>query len=145
AVLWEPTLSTTLKSAGTVLYSTESEPGLIPDTLAVRSEVIKNSPDAVQAIVNSWFDGVKKLNAGDKDFLQAICDGAELEMDDYLQIVKGVTIFDKKKNQETFKEGKDFTSLKYCLDQSADFLLSTKMIDKLPDDTSVILDDSFIK
>ena len=145
AVLWEPTLSTTLKSAGTVLYSTESEPGLIPDTLAVRSEVIKNSPDAVQAIVNSWFDGVEKLNAGDKDFLQAICDGAELEMDDYLQIVKGVTIFDKKKNQETFKEGKDFTSLKYCLDQSADFLLSTKMIDKLPDDTSVILDDSFIK
>lgn len=145
AVLWEPTLSTTLKSAGTVLYSTENEPGLIPDTLAVRSEVIKNSPDAVQAIVNSWFDGVKKLNAGDKDFLQAICDGAELEMDDYLQIVKGVTIFDKKKNQETFKEGKDFTSLKYCLNQSADFLLSTKMIDKLPDDTSVILDDSFIK
>ena len=45
--------------------------------------------------------------------------------------------FDKKKNRETFKEGKDFTSLKYCLDQSADFLLSTKMIDKLPDDSFI--------
>lgn len=145
AVLWEPTLSTTLKSKGTVLYSTESEPGLIPDTLAVNSSIIKNNPDVVQAVVNSWFDGVEKLNAKDDAFIQAICDGAELSKDDYLQILKGVTIFDKKKNQATFKEGRDFTSLKYCLDQSADFLLSTNMIDKKPGDTSTILNDTFIQ
>lgn len=145
AVLWEPTLSTTLKSKGTVLYSTKSEPGLIPDTLAVNSSIIKNNPDIVQAVVNSWFDGVEKLNARDDDFIQAICDGAELTKEDYLGILDGVAIFDKKMNQTTFQDGTDFTSLKYCLEQSADFLLSTNMVDKKPEDTSIILNDTFIK
>ena len=45
------------------MYSTKEEPGLIPDTLAVRQEVLDSSSDAVQKIVDSWFDGVEKLNA----------------------------------------------------------------------------------
>lgn len=146
AVLWEPTLSNTLaESDGTMLYSTESEPGLIPDTLAVRQEVIDSSKDAVQAIVDSWFEGVDKLNAGDEEFIQAVCKGAELEVDDYKTMLAGVTLFDKKMNQETFQDGEDYTSLPYTIQKSAEFLLETKMIDKMPEDVTTILDDSFIK
>jgi len=81
------------------LYSTKEEPGLIPDTLAVRQEVLDSSSDAVQKIVDSWFDGVEKLNARDDDFIQAICDGAELTRDDYMTMLDGVTIFDKEKTE----------------------------------------------
>lgn len=145
AVLWEPTLSTAINAGGNLLYSTKEEPGLIPDTLAVRQEVLNSSADAVQKIVNSWFDGAAKLAEKDETFIQAVCDGAELKKDDYLVILDGVTIFDKAMNEKTFEQGDDYTYLNYTLEKSAQFLLDTKMIDKLPEDTSTILDDSFIK
>lgn len=145
AVLWEPTLSTAVNAGGNLLYSTKEEPGLIPDTLAVRQEVLDSSKDTVQKIVNSWFDGVEKLNAKDETFIQAVCDGAELKKEDYLTMLEGVTIFDREKNVKTFEKGNDYTSLPYTLDKSAQFLLDTKMIDKMPEDVSSILDDTYIK
>ena len=104
-----------------------------------------SSADAVQKIVDSWFDGVEKLNAKDEAFLNAICEGAELEYDDYMVMLDGVTIFDKAKNEETFKTGDDYTYLSYTLQKSAEFLLETNMISELPEDVSVILDDTYIK
>ena len=145
AVLWEPTLSTAIQSGGNLLYSTKSEPGLIPDTLAVRSDVLDSSSDAVQKIVDSWFDGTEKLKAKDNDFIKAICDGAELKQDDYMTMLDGVTIFDKEMNVKTFGTGDDYTYLDYTLKKSAEFLVDTKMIDKEPEDVSVILDDTYIK
>lgn len=146
AVLWEPTLSTTVnESGGKILYSTETEPGLIPDTLAVRQEVLDSSADNVQKIVDSWFEGVEKLNAGDEAFIQEVCAGAELEVEEYENMLEGVTLFDKSMNQTTFAEGEDYTSLSYTLQKSAEFLLDTGMIDKMPDEVTTILDDEFIK
>lgn len=145
AVLWEPTLSTALNAGGTLLYSTKEEPGLIPDTLAVRQEVLDSSSESVQKIVDSWFDGVEKLKVKDETFIQAICEGAELEKDAYLTMLDGVTIFDREMNQKTFAEGEDYTYLPYTLQKSAEFLLDTKMIDKIPEDVSEILDDTFIQ
>ncbi|MGB8452562.1 MAG: ABC transporter substrate-binding protein [Anaerocolumna sp.] len=145
AVLWEPTLSTAMEAGGTLLYSTREEPGLIPDTLAVRQEVLDSSSEAVQKIVNSWFDGVEKLKAKDKDFIQAICEGAELEYDDYMVMLDGVTIFDKEMNERTFKKGDDFTYINHTLQESAEFLLETNMITEIPEDVSKILDDTYIK
>ena len=144
AVLWEPTLSMAVEGGGKLLYSTESEPGLIPDTLAVRTEIIESSPDAVQKVVDSWFDGAEMLEAGDEAFLQAICDGAELSMEEYQVMLDGVTIFDKDMNIATFAEGDDYTSLPYTLEKSAEFLYDVGMVDTIPEDISVILDDSFI-
>ena len=144
AVLWEPTLSMAVEGGGKLLYSTESEPGLIPDTLAVRTEIIESSPDAVQKVVDSWFDGAEMLEAGDEAFLQAICDGAELSMEEYQVMLDGVTIFDKDMNISTFADGDDYTSLPYTLEKSAEFLYDVGMVDTIPEDISVILDDSFI-
>lgn len=145
AVLWEPTLSTAIEAGGKLLYSTKDEPGLIPDTLAVRQDVLENSQDGVQKIVDSWFDGVEKLKVKDQDFIDAICKGAELEQDDYMVMLDGVTLFDKAMNEETFKEGDDYTYVSYTLQKSAEFLVDTKMINKIPDDVNSILDDTYIK
>jgi NitT/TauT family transport system substrate-binding protein len=144
AVLWEPTLSTSIAAGGKLLYSTKQEPGLIPDTLAVRQEVLEESPETVQKIVDSWFEGVDKLNAGDEAFIDAICEGAELKKDEYLTMLDGVTIFDREKNKKAFQRGEDYSSLNYTLQKSAEFLLDTKMIDTMPEDVTSILDDSFI-
>ena len=145
AVLWEPTLSTAIEAGGSLLYSTKEEPGLIPDTLAVRQEVLDRDPEQIQKIVDSWFEGVEKLNERDDAFIDAVCQGAELKKEDYIAMLDGVTLFDRQKNQETFTPGSDYTHLNYTLQKSAEFLLDTKMIDKMPKDTASILDDTWIQ
>lgn len=145
AVLWEPTLSTAIASGGKLLYSTKETPGLIPDTLAVSAKVLEESRETVQKIVDSWFDGVEKLASHEEEIISGVCKGAELSKEEYLVMLDGVTLFDKEMNQKTFKKAEDFTSLPYTLEKSAEFLKSTGMIDKIPEDISKILDDSFIK
>lgn len=145
AVLWEPTLSMAEAAGGKILYSTKSKPGLIPDTLAVRQDVLDSSSDAVQKIVQSWFDGEKLLDIRDDAFIEATIKGAELEKAEYLKMLDGVTLFDKEMNEKTYKLGSDFTSLPYTLQESAKFLKETEMIDKLPEDVTVILEDRYIK
>ncbi len=145
AVLWEPTLSMAVEGGGKVLCSTATEPVLIPDTLAVRSEFLEKYPDEVQKVVDSWFDGVEKLNAREQDFMQAIYDGAEISAEEYEVMLGGVTIFDKEMNKKTFAQGDDYVSLPFTVNKSAEFLFDVGMIDKLPEDTSGILDDTYIK
>ena len=59
-------------------------------------------------------------------------------------MLDGVTIFDKDMNIATFAAGDDYTSLPYTLEKSAEFLYDVGMVDTIPEDISVILDDSFI-
>jgi len=145
AVLWEPTLSTALNAGGNLLYSTKETPGLIPDALAVQQEVLDSSGEAVQNIVNAWFDGVEMLKIRDEAFIQVIATGAEITTDEYFTMLDGVSIFDKEMNIETFKEGDDYTSLPYTLQASAEFLLKTNMISEIPEDVTSILDTTYIK
>lgn len=145
AVLWEPTLSTAIAAGGKLLYSTKETPGLIPDTLAVTAKILSENPEVVQKIVDSWFEGVEKLAAREEEMIASVCKGAELSKEEYLVMLDGVTLFDKKMNKSTFKAAGDYTSLPYTLQKSAEFLKSTGMIDKIPDDVAKILDDSFIK
>lgn len=145
AVLWEPTLSTAIAAGGKLLYSTKQTPGLIPDTLAVTSKIAKENPETVQKVVNAWFDVVPLLNARDEETIQLVCKGAELTKDDYITMLDGVTLFDKEMNQKTFQPADDYTSLAFTIQKSAEFLKDTKMVDKVPADISVILDDEFIK
>ena len=98
----------------------------------------------VQKVVDSWFDGVELLQAGDETFMQSIYDGSELSAEEYQVMLDGVTIFDKDMNIATFAEGSDYTSLPYTLEKSAEFLYDVGMIDKIPDDVTQILDDTFI-
>ena len=65
-------------------------------------------------------------------------------MEEYQVMLDGVTIFDKDMNIATFAEGDDYTSLPYTLEKSAEFLYDVGMVDTIPEDISVILDDSFI-
>lgn len=56
AVTYEPYLSMAKKQDPNVklLYSGESDPGLISDVLVVRDEAIKNKPGQVAAMIKSW-------------------------------------------------------------------------------------------
>lgn len=145
AVLWEPTLSMAANGGGKIIYSSKETPGLIPDTFAVSERVMESSNEYVQKIVDSWFDGTKLLNARDDKFIEAIAKDAELSKEEYLNMLDGVTIYDKEMNQEIFTDGNDYNHLIYTLNDTAQFLMDVEMIDRMPDDLNNVLDDRYVK
>ena len=145
AVLWEPTLSMAISSGGKLLYSSKETPGLIPDTFAVSERVMNSSGEHVQKIVDSWFDGTKLLNSRDDAFIEAIARDAELTKEEYLNMLDGVTIYDKEMNKEIFSDGNNYDHLIYTLNDTAQFLLDVEMIDRMPSDLNNVLDDRYVK
>ena len=146
AVLWEPTLSMAINDGGgKLLYSSRETPGLIPDTFAVSQRVMDSSGEYVQKIVDSWFDGTKYLNSRDDEFIEHIAEDAELSKEEYLNMLDGVTIYDREMNQEIFTDGDNYDHLIYTLNDTAQFLLDVEMIDRMPDDLRNVLDDRYVK
>ena len=145
AVLWEPTLSMAVNGGGKLIYSSKETPGLIPDTVAVSQRVMDSSGEYVQKIVDSWFDGTKLLNERDDKFIEQIAEDAELSKEEYLAMLDGVTIYDKKMNEEIFTDGEDYNHLIYTLNDTSKFLMDVEMIDRMPDDLNNVLDDRYVK
>ncbi len=131
AVLWEPTLSMAVE-AGKLLYSSKETPGLIPDTFAVRSEIINEQPEIVQKIVDSWCEGTQYLNERDAYFIETIAQDAEISVAEYQNMLDGVTIYNQEMNQEIFTEGSDYMHLNYTLQDMSEFLYNVQMIDTKP-------------
>lgn len=145
AVLFEPTLTMALQDGGGhIVYSSKETPGMIPDVIAVRQEVIDNAPETVQKFVDTWYNGINVITQKDEQFLQAVCQKAELEKDDFVSMLDGVTIFDEKMNINAFKSGNDYSSLEYVLQESSQFLYDTKVLSQKIDDVSNIIDNRFV-
>ena len=117
---------------------------MIPDVISVRQEVIDNAPETVQKFVDTWYNGINVITKKDAQFLQAVCQKAEIEKDDFVSMLDGVTIFDEKKNINAFKSGNDYSSLEYVLQESSQFLYDTKVLTKKVDDVSNIIDNRFV-
>ena len=99
----------------------------------------------VQHKGRAWFDGVEKLNARDDDFIQAICDGAELTRDDYMTMLDGVTILIRQRMKKLLKTEMIIPIFLIRYRNRRSSCYQTKMIDEIPDDLSSILDDTYIK
>lgn len=145
AVLWEPTLSMAINAGGKLLYSSRETPGLIPDTLAVSKRVENSSSEYVQKVIDSWFDGTKLLNKRDDEFIEAIAEKAEITKEEYLNMLDGVTIYDKKGNKEIFTEGEGYNHLIYTLKDTSEFLLDVEMIERMPKDLEKLLNNTYIE
>lgn len=66
AVPWNPQLSEMKKAAGTYeVFDSSKIPGEILDTLAIRSDVLKDNPKLAKALVGAWFETLKVMSTAD--------------------------------------------------------------------------------
>ncbi len=66
AVPWNPQLSEMKKQAGTYeVFDSSKIPGEILDTLAIRSDVLKDNPKLAKALVGAWFETLKVMSTAD--------------------------------------------------------------------------------
>lgn len=139
ASLWEPFQTIAVQEGkGKVLFSSKDTPGLIPDLLVFREEVIENRPDDVQAIINAWFDTLAYFEANQEESIALMAEKAETSVEDFALGLESIKIFTLEDNLNAFKEADNYESLVFTGDKTAEFLLKLDMISSLPDITQLL-------
>lgn len=147
ASLWEPSLSTALEKEGSnLLISSEDTPGLIPDVLIVDGDMTKNGQEDIVKIINAYFDAMEFYVDNEEKAIQDMADGAEISFDEMKVSMSGSKLFTIQECIDTMdNEAGDYTYLPYTTEKISEFLTSIEMIEELPDDTSKMVNSSYLK
>jgi NitT/TauT family transport system substrate-binding protein len=142
-----PFTSTAKELAGSKAIATSMEfPGAIPDHLVLKADLVKNRPDAVQALVNTWFD-VQKWTKDNKDeAIKTMAEQGKVSADEYKSYDAGTTIFTRQQNLDAFTPGTTAQHLNHQAASIVDFMTSTGLIknEKKPS-LDGLFNDQFVK
>ncbi|AFY96440.1 ABC transporter substrate-binding protein [Chamaesiphon minutus] len=147
AAVFAPFTTKALKRPGSrELFSSKDFPGSISDHLVFTRKFVKEHPDKVQAVVDSWFATLGHINRGlyRDEADQIMAKRAGVSMAEYKDYLDGTKIFSLEDNLEAFKPGTDTTSLPRAAAEANKFLFENKLI-KTQVDVSKIFDDRFVK
>ncbi|AZN38912.1 ABC transporter substrate-binding protein [Paenibacillus albus] len=145
SVLWEPFQTKAVKEGkGKVLFSSKETPGLIPDLLVFRDEVVKNRPDDIQKIVDAWFDALDYFKTHQDEAIKLMAEKAETTPEDFKLGLESIKLFTKEDNVTAFGKRDEYTSLPYTAEKTADFLKKLDMVDEI-NDFDVLFDSSFVE
>ncbi|MHB8125203.1 MAG: ABC transporter substrate-binding protein [Desulfitobacteriaceae bacterium] len=147
ACVWEPSLSLALGSKDNhLLYSSANTPGLIPDLLIASDDLIKTDRKDVTNLANVYFDALEFYNQNPDKAVADMAKQADVSVEVMKQMMAGSKLFSIKNNISAMTEKQDnYTYLPYTLNDTAKFLQSVKMIDKIPSKMEDLLDTSFMQ
>lgn len=131
--VFAPFTTTALGRSGSTAISTSKDfPGAIPDTLSFQAQFVKDHPDEVQKVVQTWFDTTAWIKANPAEAVSIMAKKGGVSDEDYKTYDAGTTIFTKEQNIEAFTPGGDAKHLDFQADKIAEFLVSTKLVDAKP-------------
>ncbi len=143
--VFAPFTTQALKLPGSrALFTSKDFPGAIPDHLVVSRQLIKNHPEQVQALVNTWFDTLDYISKNREEAYSLMAKRANVTVKEYQNYDAGTRIFTLADNLQAFSSGNDNTSLTFAAQEISKFLVESKLIKQAPD-LSNLLDDRFIK
>lgn len=143
--VFAPFTTTALTLPGSHAIITSADfPGAIPDHLAVASDLVKENPKALQAVVDTWFETLTWISANRDAAVAIMAKRAGVSAADYATYDKGTTIFTQAQNVEAFTPGSTDTHLDYQARKISRFLLDAKLVDEAPS-TDGLLEPRFIK
>lgn len=144
AVIWDPSLTMAVDAGGVVLSSTKDYPGLIPAVMAVNSDVLTNRRDDVKKVMEAWFDSLDGYNNNHDEFVKAVAEGAEISVEDFEMLIKGVDLISLEDNLPAFETSDDYISLVTCGMEHCEFLKSVNMTSEIPDSLDNLIDGSLV-
>jgi NitT/TauT family transport system substrate-binding protein len=145
SVLWEPFQTTAVKEGkGKILFSSKETPGLIPDLLVFKADVVKNRSEDVQKIVNAWFDALADFQKDPTKGIEIMAKYAEQTPEEYKLGLDSIKLFSAEDNVNAFKDGDTLESLSYTGAKTAKFLKKLDMISEVPD-LKPLLESKFVK
>ena len=127
-----------------VLVDSSSYPGAIPDLLVCNGDLIAERPEAVQAIVDTWWDVRAFMDTNPEEAEAIMANRAGISSEEYQQYKDGTTLFSLEDNLEAFSEGNTMKSMSYAAEIMAEFMVKTDFIQEKPD-MSNLFDDRFVQ
>jgi NitT/TauT family transport system substrate-binding protein len=145
AAVWQPWINQIQKEGkGTVLLTSKSFPGLIPDLLVFQDKVVKERADDVQKIVATWFDVLAFIKTHHEEAVRIMAGVVEQKPADYEAFLPGTKLFDLDMNLKAFEKSDDPTSLAASGKLISAFLKKVGMLQTTPDYESA-LDPEFVR
>ncbi|MDI3326965.1 MAG: ABC transporter substrate-binding protein [Alicyclobacillaceae bacterium] len=145
AVLWEPFLSKAIgEGKGKLLFSSKDVPGLIPDLLVFRREIVDQRPEDVRRILEAWFDALQFFRDHPDEAIAIMAKAADVSPEEFKKSLSGVHLFSRAENLEAFRPGQDFKSLLYTGEKTAQFLKQQGMLDSIPN-VKELLEPKFVE
>jgi NitT/TauT family transport system substrate-binding protein len=131
--VFAPFTTTALGLKGSKAIATSTDfPGAIPDHLVFGADFVKAHGDQVQAIVKTWFDTLAWIKANKDEAIAIMAKRGGVSVDDYKSYDAGTTIFTRDQNLAAFASGSSPANLDFQANAIAEFLLSTKLVEKKP-------------
>jgi len=141
---WEPHTADAIAYGDHSIFSTSETPGLFPDIMTFRADVVQDHQEDINAFVQGWFDAAEywltNPQAGNAIIAQVT--GQQISNIS----MNGVRIYTLQDNLKAFAEnpGSDLTSIYYVARLSLDFSIKAGYITS-PPDLNILLDPSFLK
>ena len=110
----------------------------------VRPALVHDHPEAVQALVNTWFDTLKWIKSHRDAAIAIMARQGGVGVDDYKTYDAGTTIFTRQQNLDAFTPGTTPQHLNYEAALTADFVFGTGMVQHRPV-LGGLFDDRFVK
>lgn len=129
-----PFTTTALGRPGSKALATSADfPGAIPDHLVFTADFVKDHPDEVQAVVNTWFDTLDWIKNNSDAAIEIMAKLGGVSVADYKTYDAGTTIFTREQNLAAFESGGTPANLDYQAKQISEFLVSTGLVEEKPD------------
>ncbi|KAB7704261.1 PhnD/SsuA/transferrin family substrate-binding protein [Bacillus aerolatus] len=133
AVTWEPWLSKAKQTDfGSVLATSDISPGVITSTIGMRRDFVEENPEAVKALVKSWFEAVEYYKTNEEDALKIMGKAMGQSTEELKGSLKGVRFYDEEKNKEYFGTKEQPGKLHELTQLGSEFWKEQKLIEKEP-------------
>lgn len=145
AVLWEPFQTKAVNEGkGKVLFSSKDTPGLIPDLLVFKGDVVKERADDVQKVIDAWFDALDWYQDNRDEAINIMAKRAEISPEEFKLSLDSIKLFSLDDNLKAFEKGDTYQSLHFTGQKTAEFLQSLEMVTDVPD-VNAALEPKFVK
>lgn len=138
---WEPYITEAVNDGAQVVLTSADTPGLIPDVLAFRADVVRNQPDTVRGFVQAWFRAVDFWLANPAAGNNIIAQRLNISADEIS--LDGIQLLTAADNRALFVSGNSYESLNFTAQVYADFFLGSGYITTRPD-INQLLNGEFI-
>lgn len=145
ACIWDPYFSQAKAAGGTALFSSADDPDLITDVLCASKALCKDNPDAVKAVVKSFFDAVAYWKENTDEANEIMGKQLGVTKDEFAEQIAGLLIPTEADVVEAFTKAEDYTYWGYTQNTVRDFMFDLGVLDTKDADCGDMIDASFVE
>jgi NitT/TauT family transport system substrate-binding protein len=139
---WEPHLFQALEFGAKKIFSSEQTPGLIPDVVVFRNDVLRDRSNDVKAFIRAWFQAQDYWKAHPAESSALIAKKLNIKLEDVS--TAGIDLTNLPENLKAFTPGETTASLYYTAKLYIDFYTRKGVLSAAPD-IQKLINPSFLQ